>query len=56
MDKLLEILREHRDKVSYTITFSNPAVLTLIFKDGSTLILHEHRYYENIQNRTQKSS
>lgn len=42
MDKLLEILREHKDKVSYTITFSNPELLTLQFKDGTKLVLCEH--------------
>ena len=42
MDKLLEILREHKDKVSYNLTFSNPEMLTLHFKDGTKLVLCEH--------------
>lgn len=42
MDKLLEILREHKDKVSYSITFSNPEILTLQFKDGTKIVLCEH--------------
>jgi len=39
MEKLLEILRQHKDIVSYTLTFSNPEILTLKFQDGSVLIL-----------------
>lgn len=42
MDKLLEILRQHKDIVSYTLSFNNPEVLTLQFKDGTKLILCEH--------------
>lgn len=42
MDQLLEILRTHKDKVSYTITFSNPEILTLNFKNGTKLVLCEH--------------
>ena len=42
MDKLLEILRQHKDIVSYTLSFNNPEVLTLQFKDGKKLILCEH--------------
>lgn len=42
MEKLLEILEKHKDSVSYTITFSNPQILTIRFKDGSTLELCEH--------------
>jgi hypothetical protein len=42
MDKLLEILNQHKDIVSYAITFSKPQILTIKFKDGSTLSLCEH--------------
>lgn len=42
MDKLLEILRQHKDTVSYTLCFNNPEMLTLQFKDGTKLILCEH--------------
>jgi hypothetical protein len=41
MDKLLEILNQHKDIVSYTISFSKPQILTIKFKDGSTLRLCE---------------
>jgi hypothetical protein len=41
MDKLLEILRQHKDIVSYILSFSKPETLTLQFKDGSKLILCE---------------
>lgn len=42
MDKLLEILRQHKDSISYTITFSNPEILTIKFNDGTILKLCEH--------------
>lgn len=42
MDKLLEILRQHKDAVAYMVTFGNPEILTIHFKDGSTLELCEH--------------
>jgi len=42
MDKLLEILRQHKDIVSYILSFSKPETLTLQFKDGSTLRLCEY--------------
>ena len=42
MDKLLEILRQHKDIVSYTLSFNNPEILTIRFKDGSILELCEH--------------
>jgi hypothetical protein len=41
MDKLLEILRQHKDIVSYTLSFGNPEILTIQFKDGSRLSLCE---------------
>ena len=42
MNKLLEILRQHKDTVSYTLAFSNPEVLTIRFKDGLILELCEY--------------
>jgi hypothetical protein len=42
MEKLLEILREHKDKISYTLTFGKPEILTIRFKDGSVIRLCEH--------------
>jgi len=42
MDKLLEILRQHKNIVSYILSFSKPETLTLQFKDGSILRLCEH--------------
>ena len=42
MDNLLEILRQHKNTVSYTITFTNPEILTVSFKDGTILTLCEH--------------
>lgn len=42
MDKLLEILEKHKDKISYQISFTNPQVLTIQFKDGTILTLCEH--------------
>jgi hypothetical protein len=42
MDKLLDILRQHTDKVSYILSFNNPEILTLQFKDGTKLVLCEH--------------
>lgn len=42
MDKLLEILEKHKDKVSYQISFTDPQVLTIQFKDGTILTLCEH--------------
>lgn len=42
MEKLLDILRQHKDAVAYTITFGDPEILTIHFKDGSTLQLCEH--------------
>jgi hypothetical protein len=41
MDKLLEILRQHKNIVSYTLSFSKPETLILQFKDGSILKLVE---------------
>jgi len=43
MDKLLEILRQHKDIVSYTLSFSKPEILTLRFKDGTILKLMEQK-------------
>ena len=43
MDKLLEILRQHKDIVSYTLSFSKPEILTLRFKDDITLKLVEQK-------------
>jgi len=43
MDKLLEILRQHKDTISYTLTFSKPEILTIKFQDGSTIMLCEHK-------------
>lgn len=42
MDELLEILEKHKDKVSYQISFTEPQVLTIHFKDGTILTLCEH--------------
>lgn len=42
MDKLLEILRQHKEVVNYTLSFNSPELLTLQFKDGTKLILCEH--------------
>ena len=42
MNKLLEILRQHKDSISYTLSFGNPEILTIRFKDGSILELCEH--------------
>ena len=42
MDKLLEILRQHKNVVSYTLSFNNPEMLTLKFKDGTEIVLCEH--------------
>lgn len=42
MEKLLEILRQHKDTISYTLTFGKPEILTIRFKDGSILELCEH--------------
>jgi hypothetical protein len=42
MDKLLEILRQHKNTISYMLTFGVPEILTIKFKDGSTLSLCEH--------------
>jgi hypothetical protein len=42
MDKLLEILRQHKDIVSYTLSFNDPEMLTLKFKDGTEVVLCEH--------------
>lgn len=42
MDKLLEILREHKDIISYNLSFNNPEILTLKFKDGTEVVLCEH--------------
>lgn len=42
MEKLVEILRQHKDTISYTITFGNPEILTIKFNDGTVLILCEH--------------
>ena len=42
MDKLIEILRQHKDTVSYTLSFNSPEILTIHFKDGTKLILCEH--------------
>jgi hypothetical protein len=43
MDKLLEILRQHKDIVSYILSFSKPETLTLKFKDGTVLKLSENK-------------
>jgi len=43
MDKLLDFLRQHKDIVSYTLSFSKPEILTLRFKDGTTLKLVEQK-------------
>jgi hypothetical protein len=43
MEKLLEILRHHKDTVSYMLTFSKPEILTIKFKDGTTLKLMEQK-------------
>jgi hypothetical protein len=42
MEKLLEILRQHKESVSYTLSFGKPEILTIRFKDGSVLELCEH--------------
>ena len=42
MNKLLEILRQHKDLVSYTLSFNDPEMLTLKFKDGTEIVLCEH--------------
>jgi hypothetical protein len=42
MNKLLEILRQHKDLVSYTLFFNNPEMLTIKFKDGTEIVLCEH--------------
>ena len=43
MDKLLEILRQHRDIVSYILSFSKPETLTLKFKDGTIVNSEENK-------------
>jgi hypothetical protein len=42
MDKLLEILRQHKDTIGYTLSFNDPEMLTLKFKDGTEIVLCEH--------------
>ena len=42
MDKLLEILRQHKDIVSYILSFNDPEMLILKFKDGTEVVLCEH--------------
>jgi hypothetical protein len=46
MEKLLEILRQNKDIVSYTLSFGKPEILTIKFKDGSVLELCEHNKLE----------
>lgn len=41
MYKLLEILDKHKDKIGYHISFTDPQILTINFKDGITLVLCE---------------
>jgi len=40
--ELLEILQQHKDLVSYTLSFNNPEMLTIKFKDGTEIVLCEH--------------
>jgi len=42
MDKLLEILRQHKDIISYNLSFNNPQILSIKFKDGTEIVLCEH--------------
>lgn len=49
MDKLIEILRQHKDIISYTLSFNSPEILTIHFKDGTKLMLCEH-----IKNKSEK--
>jgi len=43
MDKLLEILRQHKDIVNYTLSFTEPETLTIKFKDGTILKLIQQK-------------
>lgn len=42
MEKLLEILQQHKESFSYTLSFGKPEILIIRFKDGSVLELCEH--------------
>ena len=48
MNKLLEILRQHKDIVSYTLSFNNPEMLTIKFKDGTEIVDEYSLYSEEI--------